>query len=68
MTRFKVYIKAKASGQQFSDDFYTKIEAKDLPSAFAKAVTIAKTLDVVEKENFSNARSFWVYEVEEATL
>jgi hypothetical protein len=65
MTRFKVHIKAKAVGQQFSDSFYAKIEAKDLPSAYAKAVTIAKSVEIIEQENFTPARKFWVYEIEE---
>lgn len=47
---FKVCYKAK-TGNGFIDWFYDRIEAKDLPSAFSKALGIAKTLEVLDAEN-----------------
>jgi hypothetical protein len=60
---FKVWIYGKLDKEIFGDTFITTLEAKDLASAFAKAVSIAKAMEIIDNENSGN-RKFLVNRIE----
>jgi hypothetical protein len=60
---FKVSIQGKQDKVIFSDTFITTVEAKDLASAFAKAVSVAQTMEIIELEN-DGSRKFRVDRIE----